>query len=128
MDAKPFTLLRLELAQPVIKKVEAGEPKALSELAALAMADDRTLRLFHAGDTGALDVVQQEAYSLPADEVAALLSDFIRASVRFTLALSGLRPEEINQLQAKRTKGLRDSLGLESPAASLEPLAATPQP
>ena len=128
MEMKPFTLLRLELAQAVIKKVEAGEPKALCELASLAMADDRTLKLFQAGDIAGMDVVVQEAYNLPAEEVAALLSDFIRASQRFTLVLSGLRPEEVNQLQTKRVKILRDSLGLGSPDVSPEPLEDTPQP
>jgi hypothetical protein len=128
MDLKPFTLLRLELAQAVIKKVEAKEPKALCELAALALADDRTLKLFHAGDTASMDVVLQEAYNMPAEEVAALLSGFIQASQRFTLVLSGLRPEEVNQLQAKRTKTLRDSLGLGSPDASPDPSADTQRP
>lgn len=128
MDMKPFTLLRLELAQAVIKKVEAREPKALCELAALALADDRTLKQFHAGDTASMDVVLQEAYTMPAEEVAALLSGFIQASQRFTLVLSGLRPEEVNQLQAKRTKNLKDSLGLGSPDASPEPSVDTQQP
>lgn len=109
-----FSLRKLEMAMPYMEAAEKKDPKALVNLAALAMADEQTLKLVAAGNTEALKVFVDQAYEMEADEVAALLSLFIRGSQRFTLVLSGLKPEEVNQHQVQQDKTLRDSLGLAS--------------
>jgi hypothetical protein len=107
-----FTLRKLELAQPLIKQMQDDDPKALAQLAALALADEQTLKLVAAGNTEALQVYVDQAYEMDSEEVAILLGNFISGSQRFKLALSGLKPEEINQLQTKKDEKLRTSLGL----------------
>ena len=110
-----FSLRKLEMAMPYMEAAEKKDPKALVNLAALAMADEQTLKLVAAGNQEALKVFVDKAYEMEADEVAALLSLFIQGSQRFTLVLSGLKPEEVNQHQAAQAKILRASLDLELP-------------
>jgi len=111
-----FTLRKLELAQPLIKAMQDDDPKAFVQLAALALADETTLKLVASGNTEAMQVYQDTAYAMDSVEVATLLSGFIQSSQRFKLALSGLSGEEINQLQMKTQTSLRANLGLESPS------------
>ena len=120
-----FTLRRLELAQGLVQRVQDGDSLALVQLAALAMADEDTLKLASAGNKDALGVYAAKAYDMNAEEVAALLAGFIRGSERFTLALRGLSPEEISRHMTKAAKTLRGILEIESPEESPENLADT---
>ena len=112
MSDNTFTLRKLELAQPLIKAVSDDDPKALVRLAGLALADETTLKLVAAGNAEALEVYIEKAYTMEADEIASVLGNFIQGSQRFKLLLSGLSPEEVNNLQTKRDTDLRTSLGL----------------
>jgi hypothetical protein len=109
-----FSLRKLEMAFPHLQAAEKREPKALVNLAAIAMADEASLKLSAAGNTEALQVYIDKAYDMESDEVAALLAVFIKGSQRFTLVLSGLKPEEVNQHLAYQEKTLKESLGIQS--------------
>jgi hypothetical protein len=100
-----FNLRRLELSLPLVKAMEENDPKAFVNLAAIVMADDESLKIYCAGNKEILQPFLDKAYVMDADEVAALLSGFTSASKRFSLILSGFKPEEVNLMEAnQRTK------------------------
>lgn len=108
-----FTLRRLELGKPVLKKIQDGEANATAELAAIAIADEQTLKLLAAGNTDALKVFIDTVNDMDSEEVATLISVFTVKSHRYSLVQTGLKPEEVNQLQSQTQKNLRTTLGLE---------------
>jgi len=109
-----FNLLKLELASPLMDAMEKKDPKAIVSLAALALADNQSLKLYQAGNTDALKVFTDQVYEKPYEEVAALLQGFISASRRFTLILSGCKPEEANQIMIAAQKSFRAKMDLPS--------------
>ena len=123
-----FSLRKLEMAMPYLQAAESSDPKALVSLAAIALADDSSLKLIAAGNTETLTIFQDKAYDMPSDEVAALLAGFIRGSARFKLCLDGLEPEEVNQIMTMQAKKTREEKGLPSPVGSLKQQAATKRP
>lgn len=118
-----FTLRKLELSQPLIEAAQASDPKALVKLAALAQADEATLKLYAAGNTDAMEVFVEKAYQMDSDEVATLLANFIFGSKKFSLLLRGLNPEEANKVMTQESQELRTSLGLALPEESAPKLA-----
>ena len=113
MSNTVFSLRRLEMAMPYLNKAEMNDPKAFVMLAALYLADEQTLKLVAAGNNEALQVFIDKAYDMAGDEAAGLLSFFIKGSERFALCLSGLTPEEVNQLMSQKMTMLRKTQGLE---------------
>ena len=125
--ANAFTLRKLELAQPLIEAAQASDPKALVKLAALALADEGTLKLYAAGSTDAMDVFVDQAYQMDSDEVATLLANFIAGSQKFSLLLRGLNPEEAKRNMSQEAMKLRAELGLSS-LEELQPVLEALQP
>jgi hypothetical protein len=123
-----LTLRRLEMATPIMQLAKDEDPAAFVRLAAIAMADDATLKLAAAGNEEPLQAFIDKAYDMPSEEAAEILSFFTQASQRFTLRLSGLSPEEVNQVMAQALAKLKKTLDLGSPADSPAQLEATPQP
>ena len=122
--SNPFTLRRLELALPLVKEMEKGEPTAFVNLAAMILADDESLKLYASGNKEILKPFADRAYVMDADEVAALLAGFTSASKRFSLILSGFQPEEVNQMEAKQRLRLASLLQDDSapkPEATKQP-------
>lgn len=116
-----FTLRKLELAMPFLQAAQEGDPKAMVNLAALNLADDATLKLMSKGNTDSFQVFVEQAYDMDDEEVAEKLANFTEASVRFSLRVSGFKPDEINKIMAKRAKTLRESQpALQSPDESQE--------
>lgn len=107
-----FSLRKLEMAMPFLQAIEREEPKALVHLAAIALADEASLKLVDKGNTEIMDALCDQAYGLELDEVAALLADFTVACQRFKMRVSGLQPEEVNQILAEKRKEIRASAGL----------------
>ena len=112
--SQAFTLRKLEMAMPYLATAEQQDPKSLVSLAAIAMADESSLKLIAAGNAETLLVWQEKAYALPSEEVAALLSDFISGSARFKLRLDGFGTEEVNQIMAMAKKKARADKDLPS--------------
>lgn len=108
-----FSLRKLELAQPWLEAALKGDQKAFVQMAALSLADEGSLKLFIAGNKDILQPFIDQAYDMDPEAVAALLSNFIAGSKRFSLIVSGLSVEEVNQLQSLKMKTLKQSLGLE---------------
>lgn len=108
-----FSLRKLEMAMPYMDGLTKNDPKALIALAGIALADEQSLKLVAAGNQEALKVFTDKAYDMDVEEVAALLSLFTRGSQRFTLIMSGLKPEEVNQVVAQQDQKLRSSLDLQ---------------
>lgn len=109
-----FSLRKLEMALPFLQAIEKEEPKALVHLAAIALADEASLKLVDKGNAEIMDALCDQAYGLDLDEVAALLADFTVACQRFKLRVGGLRPEEVNQVLAGKMKEIRAGAGLPS--------------
>lgn len=110
-----FSLRKLEMAMPYLGATEQQDPKSLVSLAAIAMADESSLKLIAAGNIETLTIWQDKAYDLPSEEVAALLSNFIKGSARFKLRLDGYSPEDVNQIMTMQTEKLRLEKNLASP-------------
>ena len=109
-----FSLRKLEMSMPFIEALKKNEPKALVQVAAIALADEQTLKLVAAGNNEALQVFVDKAYDMPSDEVAQTISFFLIGSQRFTLIQAGLKPEEVNTLMSQKSLTLRESLGIQS--------------
>jgi len=90
-----------------------NDNKAFVQMAAISLADENSLKLFIAGNKDILQPFIDQAYDMDPEEVAKLLGFFIQGSKRFSLIVSGLSAEEVNQIQAMKTKTLKQSLGLE---------------
>ena len=114
--SQAFTLRKLEMAMPYLATAEQQDPKSLVSLAAIAMADESSLKLIAAGNAETLQVWQEKAYDLDSEDVAALLADFISGSARFKLRLDGFSSEETNQIMAAQKKKIRADKGLALPA------------
>ena len=113
MEYNPtFSLRKLELSQPWLEAMSNKDAKAYVNLAALAMADEDSLKLYVAGNKDALQVFIDKAYSMEPDEVATLLGFFIAKSKRFSLILSGLSAEQVYQIEAKVKQGLTEVVSL----------------
>ena len=107
-----FSLRKLEMAMPYLNNAENQDPKSLVSLAALALADEGSLKLIAAGNTETFQVFMDKAYDMDSDKVAALLSHFIQGSARFKMCLDGLTPEEVNQIMSLQQKKMREEKGL----------------
>jgi hypothetical protein len=106
-----FSLRKLELAFPYLEAAQKNDPTALVSLAAIAMADESSCKLIAAGNVEVLNTWKDKVYESSPDEVAALLQDFIKGSKRFTLIISGLTPEQVNQKMSQDSTKLLELLG-----------------
>jgi len=104
-----FSLRKLEMAIPLVKEVEAGNPSSFANLLSIVLADEKTLKLYAAGNKEALEVFTDEAYNMNPDDAAMALANFIKASQRFSSLLSGLPIEVLTKMEKDR-KTKMDSL------------------
>jgi len=111
MSENIFSLRKLELSLPYVKSMEQGEPKAFANLLSIVLADEQTLKLVAAGSgKEALQVFIDKAYEIEPDEAAITLSNFTRASQRFSMLLGGCSIEVVEQMEKKKKDKLSQLL------------------
>jgi len=104
-----FSLRKLELALPFIKELETN-PKMFVNLAAIAIADETSLKLYANGNTDILDTFKDKIYEMDTEEVATLLANFTQCASKFSMILSGLSPEQIQKIMKKKATVMDSAL------------------